>query len=82
MAQIQGGSQYTQAVAITPNDVTAVYGLGFVVGVGGTVTFKPGGPLSNNANVQITAVAGFIYPIEFSLIAAAGTAATGIVGLS
>lgn len=79
MAQLQGGSVYSNAVAIVPNDGTVLNFLGFLVGVGGTVTLRPA---DSAADVQITAVAGFIYPIPLIAVRATGTAATGIVGLS
>jgi hypothetical protein len=64
---------------VTPNDATANPFIAFVVGVGGTVTFRAQG---SAADVTITAVAGVVYPIQTSFIRAAGTAATGIVGLN
>lgn len=72
---------FTAAAAITPSDVVTVFATfnAFVVGVGGTVTFRP---RDSAADVQITAVAGFIYPISIIAVRATGTAATGIVGLA
>jgi hypothetical protein len=78
MAQLLGNPQYTTAVAVTPGDATVFYFLGFLVGVGGTITVRP---KDSAADVQITAVAGTVYPIEIIAVRATGTAATGIVGL-
>lgn len=70
---------YENAVAITPADNTQIGPFeAFVVGVGGTVTFCP---YNSTTTVQITAVAGVIYPIHIQGINATGTSATGIVGL-
>jgi hypothetical protein len=79
MAQLQGGTQYSNAVAVTPADGSVFYFLGFVVGVGGTITVRP---KDSAADVQIVASAGAIYPIEIIAVRATGTAATGVVGLS
>jgi hypothetical protein len=70
---------FLRADAVTPNDVTPNAALAFLVSVGGTVTFRAQG---SSADVQITAVAGFVYPIAVSFIRAAGTGATGIVALN
>lgn len=79
MAQLMGGQQYTTCVAIVTSDVTPQGDfLGFMVGVGGTVQFKP----LVGVSVQVTAVAGFLYPVEFSQVFTTGTSATGIVGLA
>lgn len=70
---------YENATAITPADNTAIGPFeAFVVGVGGAVTFIP---YNSTTPVQITAVAGFIYPIHIQGVNATGTTATGIVGL-
>jgi hypothetical protein len=61
----------------------------FMVGVSGTVTFNvaldhlqlgPAGVYDSTA-VQISCIAGFIYPINCCRIWATGTTATGIVAL-
>jgi hypothetical protein len=70
---------YTQATTVTPSDASANAFVAFMVSVGGTVTFRA---RESSADAVITAVAGFLYPIQTSFIRATGTAATGIVGLN
>jgi hypothetical protein len=70
-------SGYDSAVAVTTSDTTLQSYGGFLVSVGGTVSFQN----VLGTTVQITAVAGYIYPISVHRIMATGTAATGIVGL-
>jgi hypothetical protein len=69
---------FTNARAIIPSDAINLPGAisAFTVGVGGTVTLTT----VNGQIVQIVAVAGFVYPIQVTKVAATGTAATGIVG--
>lgn len=70
---------FNQAVALVPDDAVARPCAAWVVGVGGTVTFRA---QASAADVTITAVAGVVYQIQTSFIRATGTAATGIVGLN
>jgi hypothetical protein len=55
MAQLQGGNQYNNAVAITPGDASVFSFLAFTVGVTGAVTFR-----AENSTVDcvMTATAG------------------------
>jgi hypothetical protein len=67
------------AIAVTPSDSTDLTHISrfIIVGATGTLTFVTVG----GETVQITATAGFIYPIKVTRIRATGTAATGIVVL-
>ena len=69
---------FANARAIVPSDTANLPGAcsAFTVGVGGTITVTT----INGQIVQITAVAGFVYPLQIVKVAATGTAATGIVG--
>jgi hypothetical protein len=69
---------FANARAITPSDANNLPGAisAFTVGAGGTITVTT----VNGQIVQITAVAGFVYPVQVVKVAATGTAATGIVG--
>lgn len=70
---------YQRVDAVTPSDVAGNPCLGWMVTVGGTVTFRA---VNSSADVQVTAVAGVIYPFVTSFIRNTGTAATGIVALN
>lgn len=71
--------QYTNATAVTPSDGTNQHYMAFCCAVGGTITVRPS---TGAADVQLTIVAGTVYPLEVTAIRATGTAATGIVGLA
>ena len=79
MAQLNGTPQYANATAVTPADGTSQRYLAFMCAVGGTITVRPE---AGAADVQLTLVAGFLYPLAVTAIRATGTAATGIVGLN
>lgn len=79
MAQLQGGNQYNNAVAITPGDASVFNFLAFTVSVTGAIVIRAENSV---ADVTMTATAGIIYPISIIAVRATGTAATGIVGLS
>jgi hypothetical protein len=79
MAQLQGGNQYNNAVAVTAADASVFSFLAFTVGVTGAIVIRAE---NSNADVTMTATAGIIYPISIIAVRLTGTTATGIVGLS
>jgi len=71
---------YEDVQLVTPSDAKAQYSQppsGFMVSAAGTVQLvTPAG-----SNVQLTVIAGLIYPITFKWIKSTGTSATGIYAL-
>lgn len=73
------GLNYTHAFAITTNDTTTVEARAFIATVAGTVSIKTP---SMASNLDITVLAGVIYPIGGSaVIFHTDSTATGIIGL-
>jgi hypothetical protein len=77
-----GAGPATVAVAVTPNDSTAVSFAGLYVGGAGNVTIEALNASGAAANVLFTAVpAGTILPVHCTKVLSTGTTATSIVGL-
>lgn len=79
MSDIQAVT-YDDVQSVTPSDGTDQYSQpasGFMVTGAGTVTLIT----ARNTTIQITCLAGLIYPIAFRRIKSTGTAATGIAAL-
>jgi len=73
-------SPAASAFDVTPNDVadlpTTTRGITVVVGGAVTADF-----LQNGTNITVYCLAGIVYPYRLTRVYAAGTDATGIVGL-
>jgi len=74
------GIAYTKVVAVTPNDSTELDFNAFIVTVAGTVSVQTG---SMASNVDVTCLAGVIYPIGGkAIIVHTDSTATGILALT
>jgi len=76
---------YRYVAAVTPNDSADLPNpiKAFFVGVGGNIEIVPygDGGVSAQAAITIAVIANTVYPIMVRRVRAAGTTASGIVGL-